>query len=263
MFTMIAYDMAKVGAAAALAVTTPVPDAHVTIDGNNIVVPKGMNKVCGLYYAHGTAAVAGTPSLVQLQSPALRRVFQNDYARMHDSNAAVTERDITLFPDSPIPLDENEGLQAWCANTGALALARALIGVWLCDAPAKAISGEVRTIRYTTVTPAVADTWTLGNLTVIQQLPQGTYAVVGARCLSVGDCGLFRLIFTGYDWRPGGVMTMATAVPGIPNPDIEFQRNGYLGEWGRFDWMHLPRLEVCTIAAVANPDLYLDLIKVG
>jgi len=257
MYTLVGYDMARAAAVAALAFVTPAPDAHVTIDGPNVIVPDELSNVLGEYVAHGTVAAAGFPTLAQLQSPALRRTFQHDIPRLHDSLAPISNEHINFHADSPIPLDKGEGLQAWLAN-GALAGAFGLIGVLLGDGPQAPVKGQIMTLRYTTVTPVVANAWTLGALTVIQPLPAGRYQVVGARCVSAGTAGIFRLIFTGYDWRPGGVTVIN---PLVADPD--WQRYGNMGVWGEFDDRHLPRLECLHIVAVANPDLYLDLIKVG
>lgn len=259
MFTMVAYSMQRVGATAALTVVTPVQDAHVTIDGNNIVVPKDLNKLAGAIVGYGTGVAAGAPTLAQLASPALRRVFNQDLPRMNDTLAEIEDEHINLFPDSPIPLDADEGLQAFTAH-GALALGETAVYVLLCDGPAKSVSGEVRTIRYTSVCAPVTRVWTLGALGVVQQLPQGKYAVVGARVYNATEFGAFRLIFTGYDWRPGGMITHSPIAH-----DIAFQRDGWMGVWGEFDWMHLPRIEICSMLAapVANPTVYLDVIKTG
>lgn len=257
MFTLVAFEAARAAASAALAALAPAADQHITIDGNSIIVPEEMPNVIGKFVAHGTQAVAGNPILSQLQSPSLRRTLQPDISGGNDTNAAIIERQVHLHPQSPIPLDKGEGLQGWLAN-GALAAAFGLIAVWLSDGPIAPVKGPIYTLRYTTVTPAAMNAWTLGALTVIQPLATGKYQVVGARCISVAQCGLFRLVFTGYDWRPGGVITT-----GYLLEDVRFQRDGELGVWGEFDDRHLPRIEVLGIAAVANPDLYLDLIKVG
>lgn len=261
-FTTVAFSMARAAATAALTVVTPVADPHVTIDGNNVVIPDGMNKLLGACMAYGTGLASAVPGvyLGQLQSPSLRRVFQQEIAEIADTFAhEIHQEHIQIFPDSPLPLDAGEGLQAWTAHP-ALALGETSMFVHLCDGAIKSISGECRTIRFTSVCAPVTRVWTLGVLGVVQQLPMGTYAVVGARVCNLTEFGAFRLIFTGYDWRPGGMITH-----GLDAQDIQMQRNGWLGEWGRFDWMHLPRIEICSMLAapVANPVVYLDLIKVG
>ena len=257
MFTTVAYSMQRVGATAALTVVTPVADAHITIDGNNIVIPEKLSKLAGAVVAYGTGIAAGAPTLAQLASPGLRRVFNQDLPRMSDSLAAITDAQINLFVDSPIPLDPNEGLQAFTAH-GALALGETSMFVFLSDGELTKVKGEIRTIRYTSVCAPVTRVWTLGALGVVQQLPQGTYDVVGARVYNATEFGAFRLIFTGYDWRPGGMITHS---PIADEPLIG--RGGNMGVWGSFDWMHLPRIEICSMLAapVANPTVYLDVIK--
>lgn len=262
MFTTVAYSMQRVGATPALTIVTPVPDAHVTETATDIIVPTGMNKLFGAVMAYGTGLASAVPGvfLGQLQSPSLRRVFQQELSRVEDTFGHETHQEhYHLFPDSPLPLDEGEGLQAWTAHP-ALALGETAVYAFLADGPAIPVKGEVRTIRYTTVCAPVTRVWTLGALAVVQPLSMGTYAVVGARVCNLTEYGAFRLIFTGYDWRPGGMITH-----GLASQDATFQRNGYMGEWGRFSWQDLPRIEICSVLAapIANPVVYLDVIKVG
>jgi len=262
MFTTIAYSMQRVGATAALTVVTPVPDQHITIANNSFIVPPTMNKLLGACAVYGTGLASAVPGafLAQLQAPSLRRIFQQEINRVADTfTHEIHQEHIQLFPDSPLPLEGGEGLQAWSAHP-ALALGETAVYVWLCDSPSKPISGEVRTIRYTSVCAPATRVWTLGQLAATQEIPQGVYAVVGARVMNLTEFGLFRLIFTGYDWRPGGLICHDPSAQ-----DILYQRDGFLGEWGRFDWRDLPRIEICSVLAapVANPRVDLDLIKVG
>jgi hypothetical protein len=251
--------MQRVGATVPLTVVTPVADPHVTIDGNNVVVPKEVSKVIGVYSSYGTGLAAGAPTFTQLQSPGLRRVFNQDVGKMSDTLAEVDECQLDMKQDSPIPLDPDEGLQAWTAHA-ALALGETTVGVFLADAAVAKVAGEIRTIRFTSVCAPVTRVWTLGVLGVVQQLPMGKYAVVGMRAVLGTESGMVRLIFTGYDWRPGCLYSKA-----ITGLSPEVFRNGNMGVWGEFDWMHLPRIEVCSVLAapVANPAIYLDLIRTG
>ena len=262
MFTTIAYSMQRVGVTAALTIVTPVADQHITIDGNSFVVPKGMAKLAGVCMAYGTGLASAVPGayLGRLESPELRRVWNNDIAMVADTfTHEIHNEHIQMFGDSPLPLREGEGLQAFTAHP-ALALGETAMYVHLCDAPLKAVSGEIRTIRFTSVCAPVTRVWTLGVLGQVQTLPEGTYAVVGARVCNITEFAAFRFIFTGYDWRPGGLMTHQT-----DSQDVIFQRNGWMGEWGRFYYTQLPRFEICSVLAapVANPVVYLDLIKVS
>jgi hypothetical protein len=258
-FTTVAYSMQRVGATAALTVITPVADAHVTINGNTIVIPPKMNKLMGAASSYGTGLAAGAPTLAQLQSPALRRVFNQDISRMMDTLAEFEDGHINAFPYDPLPLDEGEGLTAWSAH-GALALGETSMFVFLCDKPATPISGEIRTVRFTSVCAAATRVWTLGVLAATQQLPMGRYAVVGMKAMNLTDFGAVRLVFTDTPWRPGCIMTHS---PIAHEPQMF--RDGVLGEWGQFNWQDPPRIEVCSVLAapVANPQIMLDVIKIA
>jgi len=260
MFTVVAYEADVAAGFAALTPVLPVPDPHVTIDGNSVIIPKDVSKLIG---AHATFVVdtvaAGLGILSQLQSPGLRRVFNQDITNMSDGLDVINGKQPQLYPTSPVPLDADEGLQA-LESSAALANNNCQIAVFLADGPIPKVDGEIRTIRYTSVTPSAQGVWTLGVLGVVQELPQGDYACVGARVVSALDTGLFRLLFTGYDWRPGGLLSR-----GVLENDMEIFRRGNLGVWGTFNWRQLPRIEVCSVLAapVANPAVYLDLIKIA
>jgi len=258
-FTTVAYSMQRVGATAALTVITPVNDGHVTINGNNIVIPPKLNKLMGAISAYGTGLAAGAPTLAQLVSPALRRVFNQDISRMCDTLADIEDEHVNMFPYDPLPLDEGEGLQAFSAH-GALALGETAMYVFLCDKPAAPVSGEIRTMRFTSVCAPVTRIWTLGVLAAVQQLPMGRYAVVGARVMNATEFGICRFIFTDSPQRPGVPITHTPFAH-----DVHMFRDGMLGEWGQFNWQDLPRIEVCSLLAapVANPQVQLDLIKIS
>ncbi len=260
MFTLLAYQADRAAGFAALTAIAPVPDPHVTIDGNSIIVPKEVPFLIGARVTRVVDTVAaGLGLLAQLQSPGLRRIFNHDIPLQSDGLDVINGKVTSLFPESPLPLDVDEGLQAW-ESCVALVNNNCQIGVWLADGPLAKVSGEIRTIRYTSVVAPAQGAWTLGVLGVVQLLPQGQYAVVGARVVAPLETGLFRLIFTGYDWRPGGIESR-----GVLENDMPQFRKGYLGVWGTFDWRQLPRIEICSLlnAPVVNPDVYLDLIKVG
>ena len=258
-FTTVAFSMQRVGATPALTVITPVNDAHVTINGNSIVIPKGMSKLMGVVSAYGTGLAAGAPTLAQLVSPALRRVFNQDVSRMMDTLAEFEDGHIQMYPYDPLPLDEGEGLQAFSAH-GALALGETAMYVWLCDAPAKPVSGEVRTLRFTSVCAPATRVWTLGVLAAQQQLPMGRYSVVGMRAMNLTEFGVCRLVFTDSSPRPGCIISHSPIAH-----EASMFRDGMLGEWGQFNWQDPPRIEVCSVLAapVANPQVMLDLIKIS
>jgi len=163
----------------------------------------------------------------------------------------------TIFPDSPIPLKTNEGMKALMTN-GAVSGARGLVGIWLANGAITKVSGDIRTIKATTTFTPTANEWSSCALDFVQDLPVGDYQVVGARCIGGSTQGLFRLIFVGGIWRPGGVISQM-----ITSPEMKMFRRGNLGVWGTFNSLQPPKLEVLEVASVANPTLFLDLIKVA
>ncbi len=160
--------------------------------------------------------------------------------------------------DSPIALDEDEALNALFLNA-AVAATRVQLGAFLADEPIKPISGEIMTVRATSVIVAAANVWSFGPLTLAQDLPKGRYAIVGAKVVAAATQGLFRFILPNQWNRPGGAIVEA-----ISDAEPMYQRYGWLGNWGEFEHRQPPQLEILEAQdAVNNPDVYLDLIKVG
>ncbi len=256
MFTVVAFDDARAAAQAVLLALAGAVDQHVTVIGNDITVPD-LNKLVGVQFIHGTQALPGALTLAQLRTPSMLALLLKDIDKSWDSNGILDSENIELFLDDPLELKVGEQLEAWMAN-GAVVAARGIAAVLLADGPLAPVKGDIRTVRCTSVTPVVADVWTLGVLNPQQQLPVGKYQVVGMSCVSPAEAGWARLIFTGSSWRPGCPIRTD-----VNNPEIPEFRNGKMGVWGEFNSNTIPRLEVLSIAAVANPDVYLDLIKTG
>lgn len=256
MFTVVAFDDDRAAAQATLLALAGLVDQHVTVIGNDITVPD-LNQVVGVQFLHGTQALPGALTLAQIRTPSLLSTLLKDIDKSWDSNTVLDSENIELFLDDPLVLKVGEQLEAWMAN-GAVVAARGIAAILLADGPLAQVKGDIRTVRCTSVVAPVADTWSLGVLTPQQQLPVGTYQVVGMSCISPAEAGWARLIFTGSSWRPGCPIRVD-----VNNPEIPEFRNGRMGVWGAFNQSTIPRLEVLTIAAVVNPDVYLDLIKTG
>lgn len=256
MFTLVAFNEART-AATAIATLDATDDDHIIAAGDDIYVPK-TNKIIGAYGGCGITAGTGVPTVAYLDSPSLRRVTRNELPMLHTFVAAPTPGVAQMFPTNPLPLDEGEALNALMTNTGAVALARGLVAVLLADAAILPVKGEIRTIFLTSVVAGTLGVWTSGALTLAYDLPAGRYQLVGARVLAGATAGIYRFIFPEQWARPGGVATRV-----ITDPDIYAFRNGNLGVWGEFTHRALPRLEVLNIETVANPGVFMDIIKVG
>jgi len=162
-----------------------------------------------------------------------------------------------LFPLDPLPLITDEALEALVTN-GAASGARALVAVLLANGVISPVSGEMRTIKGTTTLTVTANAWSSGPIDLAQDLPVGNYRLVGAKVVGGDTAGVFRFIPVGGGWRPGGLISRY-----YTDETIAWQRRGGLGVWFDFAHNRVPRLEVLEIAAVDNPDVYLDLIRLS
>jgi len=278
-FTLVDYNQDRASAVTTLSELTPVADDHVTIKGDSVYIPPDLNKIIGYSFSHTTGSGLGNFTGGRIDSPSLRAMFPLDIsvganaldgmhahtenlAASYTQNATTREQVINplspvMFQDSPIPLKTNEGMKALMTN-GAVGGARGIAGIWLANGAITKVTGDIRTIKATTTFTPTANEWSSSIIDFVQDLPVGDYQVVGARCVGGDTQGLFRLIFVGGFWRPGGVINQR-----ITSPDVKVFRRGNLGVWGTFHSLQPPKLEVMEVASVANPELYLDLIKVA
>src|SRR5947209_2134047 len=125
--------------------------------------------------------------------------------------------------------------------------------------------GDMYTARFTTTFTPIANAWSAASSIVFDDtLPQGQYEIQGAEQFAAGGVAA-RLIFLGPA-LPGIIPNVR---PGILVPTVvgsqhsRYFRYGYLGPFGRFMNTALPTEEVLFTAATANPDGYLDLVKVS
>jgi|SRR6266850_1686306 len=248
-FTLVAYSSAAAGINAALTALAAVPDPHVRVVGNDIIVPDTMNTLWG-----GTA-IGPTLTRAQLSSPSLRRVFLHELAPL-DIGAALpaSPRKIFLRDGDPQPLDTAEALDALITNT---ASDRETVLVWLGPGPSKPDNRPSWTIRVTATPTAVAGAWTNGSITFDQTLPAGSYDVVGARFRSTNLIA-FRFVFVGGTFRPGAIGYASTT-----SLDYDSFRDGGLGVWGTFKHNSPPTVDFLANAADASFTGELDLVYLG
>ena len=132
------------------------------------------------------------------------------------------------------------------------------MGLLLASGAIAPVTGEIRTIKATSTITVTANVWSSGSLDLAQDLPVGNYRLVGAKVVGGDTAGLFRFIQVGGGWRPGGLISRY-----FTDETLLLQRRGGLGVWFDFPHNRVPRLEVLEIAAVDNPSVYLDLLKVS
>lgn len=222
---------------AALAATAGIFDDHVTQNGNLIIIA-GENKLMG-----GYAAIGAGGTIAEFQSPSLRRLNPYQISSLTLGIVPTANHSFEIDYSNGIPLDVNEGLEAW--HLGAAATEHTILA-WLCDQPQAPVSGKILHVRFTFAAIAtVLNSWIGGPIVLPTLLPTGKYPVVGARCLAAGAVG-FRFAPVGDASRPGGIAQQALTDQNI----IPF-RDGYLGKWFELDTNQLPGLQLCTSAAGA------------
>ena len=291
MLDVVAFsELAQVGTLA-LQPTTGLPDDHVTVIGDNIIVPSPCNKVMAIY--HG-CSVAGADFCIaaQLSSPSLRATSVLDVAVVEhhgvaDAAAAVfpcnlagligtADTNKALINDyrtAPIELLPGEAMQYLqaidvvpnaCSTRAVIFLTDGDLGL-----PVKApFNGRIETVVADGQAAAVAAVWSNSALVFRQALRAGTYALVGARIHSpTGVAG--RFVLQGTTARPGALCVNGSVgtLCGCDQQDPLDGgfRYGRTGVWGYFRHDAPPVMQLLCGAADAavTQVVALDVIKVS
>jgi len=224
-------------------------DQHITVDGDNILVPEFASNLAGVF------VLGTTISRAQISAPSLRRGLLYDIAPVNVGAEPVNRPFMHMRFDKPLPLDPSEGLQALvAAESGAPEYETVL--AWLQGEFDAAPDGDIMTVRATGTTTLTPREWSLCPITLTQQLEAGRYAIVGMKAISAGAIGA-RLVLPGSEYRPGVI-----ASDSIGDVAIEQFRYGSLGSAGEFEHTFVPQVEFLSITADTSEEIYLDIVKV-
>lgn len=246
MWTVVGFSQSVAGAA----VQTPLDalvDEHVSFAGDLITVPE-LNKIIG-YYAVGLDI-----QNAQLVTPQLRRLAPISIAPVEDTILPVFPPDFAIRPLSPVELMTDEALSAEAGNSNVGAQQESIL-VLLSDGVVAPVTGEIITVLASATAPATAYAWANAPITLVTQLPVGTYDLVGARVEQANTIS-YRFVFVGGIWRPG-----YAAVGAISAKDPNMSRYGKLGVWGSFSHLHIPSIDFFGDGTGGAVVIYLDLIK--
>jgi len=253
-FTTVAfYQVVDLGGA--WGYLAAIKDQHVYTEGNDLTVPT-LSQIVALSAGVG----AGGDELARLVSPSLRGIGRYYIHPVNGGLDADAEPDadpkVIDLRTSPVPLSPAEQLNAEAHSDTTAAEAQWVI-VWLADGPVTPVTGDIRTIRATNTDTLTAGEWTNGNITLDEDLPVGTYQVVGMRALSAGLVAA-RLVFRGGAWRPG-----CLACDDPQDQTHSIFRYGNLGVWGEFPHNMPPSVDFLSISADADQEVFLDIIKIA
>lgn len=246
MWTVVGFSQSVAGATAQTPLDALV-DEHISFAGDLVTVPE-LNKIIG-YFAVGLDIQAA-----QLVSPQLRRLAPLSIAPVEDTILPVFPPDFAIRPLSPVELITDEALSALAGNSNVGAQQESIL-VLLSDGVVAPVTGEIITILASATAPATAYAWSNAPITLVTQLPVGSYDIVGARVEQANTIG-FRFVFVGGIWRPG-----YASVGAISSKDPQLARYGKLGVWGSFSHLHIPSMDFFGDGTGGAAVVYLDLIK--
>ncbi|MDD3523853.1 MAG: hypothetical protein PHQ41_04050 [Candidatus Cloacimonetes bacterium] len=248
-FSLVAWAESQ-DTAGVLTEMSAVKDQHITTKGDDVLVPSFAPNLMALF------ALGTTISRAQFSTPSLRERSLIDISPLNIGAEPLSNPRIVDYVAKPIALTPGEGARFLVAEGAA----GAELGVglaWLQGEAEAAPDGEIETIRCSSTTTLTANTWTLCELTLSQQLRAGTYAIVGMAAISAGAIAA-RLVIPGSAYRPGVIAFDAESDFGTT-----YGRNGKLGSWGTFEHVYPPQIEFLSISADTAETVYLDIVKVA
>lgn len=249
LFTLIAFSESQ-DEAGAFTRMAAVIDQHVRASGDDFIVPP-INQIVGAAAFCG-AAVGYEARLV---APSLRRTNPYYITPVEPDIVPTNVPALSLHPESPVPLDVNETLNAE-NNANPVAAEQHSVLVLLSDGAIAPVTGAIRTINAEITLAQVAGAWSFSALSLPDALPVGEFEVVGARLVAAGAVA-FRFVPVGAAHRPGGI-----AAQGTDDLDPWEMRYGRFGSWFNFNTVNPPGVEVLGSAAAASAtyQMYLDIL---
>ena len=218
-------------------------DDILNIENNHFVLRENPRLLAaGVNSANASAARLNSPSLRRITQPYLSPIVAAEDGGQGPQNP-------TRWPNGfLLPRDEEIAAEVTDATGGDVT-----IGVCLESQRVAPPAGSAYTLRGTTTSATVADTWTSITTTWESSLPAGKYALLGGSVRSATG-RLWRANLNGQLDRPGGfcVLTTAEAI-------WWWQRMGRLGSWGEFDARVMPEIQVLAGAAETPAEILIDI----
>ena len=246
-FHLLAYYVAP-AATAANEDLTPVTDNVVSIVNGHFFPQQDTRCIFA-------SAMTTNIDRVRITQPSLRLITLPFIRPVIDSLVPASLDRVADYTSNPLRIRGLEELGLEATQSSGNADIGAVLGIQeTYEAPP---AGDVYTLRGSSTTAAVVDTWTTVTVTWADQLPDGVYAVVGLDGIGA-NCLAYRLIFEGQTWRPGTIAMPADSA--IPDSLFHW---GNLGTWGRFRQTAMPQVQVLSNTTTAAHEIYLQIVKVG
>lgn len=231
---------------------TSIPDSILPTSGLGLL-SNNFAYIMGIYYV-GTSLVRG-----QFQAPSLRDYGNLDTQPVNIGTAVESPPRLDDFSMKMIPAAVSEEWDAFAAqNNGSSSETETCILLSSDGNIAPIPPKKIVQIHWSASITLVENTWSLIQMTLAQPLAAGTYALVGARCLSAGALA-FRFVPSGgvsaTTNRPGGV-----AVQAEDQMDWPRQRRGGWGTWLQFTNVTVPQIEIFSRSNDTSEEGDIDIV---
>lgn len=248
-FQPIAYSQ-NVASSNAFTKLNGVLDQTVKVSDTVISVPS-LNQLLGAIAFCGSGG-----NDARLIAPSLRRINPQYINPVLATTGPDKPLVFNLHTRSPIPLVQNEGLQVEVkADDGGVADQKTVV-VFLADGALGGVTGAIRTVNFEVTIALTGGEWTFSEISLPDDLPVGSYQVVGARLVCSPGIA-FRFVPVGAANRPGGLCAISADANDIP-----IQRDGGMGAWFTFNSIQPPGIEILASSnqTQATYEGYMDII---
>lgn len=244
---LTAFNASIVNGASLLALAA-ISDPAFNIRNNKIIVPED-RRILAMYAQQDTHQIAALDSAsLQLGgrpiiSPAVNAVIMPTLAAVDHQGEG-----------GPMMI-ANEDVGVVVSRGGAGAAISTVL-IWHTKRYVPWAGGKSRTVRgASNAITVVAGAWTLGQISLDSSLAVGRYKVVGMRVIGTTLIAA-RLVIVNCPERPGCLGDIL-----IGNFQLPGFRDGQMGEWGTFDHLNIPQIEVLSNTAGATTyEVHLDLV---
>lgn len=219
---------------------------------NRFISPQKLKVVAG-------SVMNDTITAARINAPSMRNIGLPEIYPTTVSDDPATSPAIAFWGENGPEIQQGEAFGVDTSN-GASTVDRVHAGLVVRGSFDQVPAGKRTTITGTSAQTLLLDGWTTNTITLTQDLPYGTYAVIGAHVVC-NDAWAFRLVFSGVqNWRPGGFATMTYG----QFDQRELFRAGKMGQWGQFITTNPPQLDLIGNAAGAETaTVFLDLVAVN
>jgi hypothetical protein len=225
-----------------------VVDDVVPVQNNHFLLSRDRN----LLWA---AAVGATITRQRIVQPTLRQIVEPQINPLEGNAAPASNPNYADYTVYPLRIRALEELAVESTSGLSMGTERHYGVLALEESREPTPGGDIYTLRGTSTTAAVANTWTTLTTTWDVVLPEGVYAVCGLAGVGSGSIA-YRLIFEDQRDRPGSLAIQSVT----QKPGRHFQK-GLLGIWGRFRNYAMPQLQCLSNTNTSTHTFFLDIIR--